>query len=714
MSKRKDSTENEDLPLFRIMSGATGGPSTGHGLTYQVDYAVLQALVLITKTLASPLEHLHLVIEPRTISETGVTRWDIALQPLDVNIEVKVNPTRKDIEEWLDTIRIAASSFPKRIFRFVFSEGNNSLLTTIKQMRRIATECNDNREKFNFLVSGEQIKDAETILKELGENAYLILQQIEIIQIHETVLEEHVYTTARTIAGEFGGEQLYRLLFDKFYHGISGRRSFSIKELIAEARNKRINITYQPQITSLDYDPLISATLFLLQDCSDGLPVEVIASAIGCDHEKLRRAAEKFLRSGEIVEDDDTWFVNNLTSDLEHEHGSNIISRALETLLKYIEFHKKEDKSLKQIDNAISLAEVCIEYHPQSVVQLFPTLDKLLKSRGNVQLVMDVAQLSIEAARYTKERSRETAEAVARCYVCGVSWAYQRMPGHLADARISYLKSRQIAEDINAHITLAFISKCLGRLCRIEVEQQEMSRDQKDAKLHESISLLEESIKRFNELQDLPQNLKNHEIADAYSLLGRTYLVMGNRSEAQNAVRRAFDLMENYNSKEFADLLILSGDIEAIYGERSVAETTYNRALTQYVDSGKLQASEIHARILRQRGLNYKAWGKISLAKTDFQKAAEIWDMLNRPENAAIARWEIISIEKGLPTQLIYRLEKEESIIKVAVVELYQRKMAERGQAKSHLSSRAKPDNNFVESLIKQAREQIAIANLND
>src|SRR5947209_1311837 len=113
MPKRKTVTEGTPItPLLPITSGEVGGPSTGHGMAYQVDYAVWQALNLISETLSSPQKDLKIVVEPRAISEEGITTWDIGLQPEDTNIEVKVNPTRKDVEEWLKNICKAAAGSP--------------------------------------------------------------------------------------------------------------------------------------------------------------------------------------------------------------------------------------------------------------------------------------------------------------------------------------------------------------------------------------------------------------------------------------------------------------------------------------------------------------------------------------------------------------------------------------------------------------------------
>lgn len=712
MPKRKIVKNGTDIaPMLPIMSGAVGGPSTGHGMAYQVDYAVWQALNLISDALCSYQKGLQIVIEPRAISETGITRWDIGLQPEDVNIEVKINPTRKDVEEWLDNIRKASTGSPHRSFKLVYSKGGNSLLNAVERLRGLAIECGEDANKFSDLAVREQIPDAEKVLTLLGEDAYLHLQRTSVDPFPETVLGKNIRLTARLLVGTEGEGHLYRLLYDKFSHGVAGRVAFAVTDLIDEAQQNKITFRQQPENAFSDYDPLILSTLFLLQACATGIPVEVITQAIDCDRNCLERVADTLIQDGQIIEDGDTWFIRPLTSELRHDYGDDILAHALDSLLYYIEHHKREEKAYAQVHNAIALARKCVAFRPRSVVPVFPVLDKLLKRTGDIQLVLEVAQLTIAAAKRVEPRTREEAEAVARALVCGVSWAYQRMPGHLDDARNAYVDSRDIAENIDDKVTLAFISKCLGRLCRMEAEQGDLGREERDAKLRESIQLLNDAVERFDSLQDYP--LKTHEIADSYSLLGRTYLVAKSPSKVDEALRRAFAMMENLHSKEYADLLILNGDFEMSRGSFLAADSSYKQALDVQLGSGP-DASEIRARVLRQRGKNFAAMKKVPEAKRDFQEAAEIWDKLGQHENAAAAQWEAISIEQQLPIQAVQMLDKEPSRVKLAMAELYSKRMAERGQATAHLSSREQPDKNFFERLLKEARQQTVIRDLNE
>lgn len=682
-------------------------------MAFQVDYAVWQALILIADYLSSPLNNFQIIIEPRTVSEDTITRWDIGLQPADLNIEVKINPKRNDIEEWLDQISKTSATTSHRMFRLVYSEGNNPLLKATKKLLQHTIEAGSDFEKFNSLVNKDSISDAEKVLERLGANSHQILQRMSIEQIPEVVLKQQTRVLANQVAGSVGGDRLYNLLFNKFFHGVAERKCFDIKELISEIKEKGIILKIQQEVTYFDYDPLLSASIFLLQFCKSGLPKNVIAKAVGCDIESLNKIGESLIQSGKIVENENTWFINSFLNEATHKHGSEILERALNALFIFINKHKEGETINEQVLNAIAIAKKSIDACPHAVVPLFTVLDKLLKSTGDLQLVMDAARLTIDAAKQINEdeRTDEQAEHVARAYVCGVSWVYQRIPGHLDDARSAYLDSRSIAEGIEAHVTLAFISKCLGRLCRMEAEQDDLSYEQKRSKLHESSDLLKESIERFENLQNF--DLKAHEIADSYSLLGRTYLVAEQLPKAGEAMRKAFCLMENRHSKEFADLLILNGDFETKQGNYDAAEKAYNQALTIQLQSGA-ESSEIRARILRQRGLNFKAMKKPAEAKRDIEEAATIWERLNRHENAAQALCEAKDIEQFFPVQVIQMLKKEPATVKLVVAQLHEKYMAERGQKKAFLSSREQPDKKYWQQLIKDAKRQIAIRDLNE
>src|SRR5215213_8106241 len=91
--------------------GAVGGPSTGRGMNYQIDYAVLKTLELLARSLCFQCRKWSVSVEPRAAGAGGPTQWDLAVEAPRSLIEAKLNPTRQEVLDWLDrSVTGAASS----------------------------------------------------------------------------------------------------------------------------------------------------------------------------------------------------------------------------------------------------------------------------------------------------------------------------------------------------------------------------------------------------------------------------------------------------------------------------------------------------------------------------------------------------------------------------------------------------------------------------
>ena len=126
------------------ISGATGGPSTGHGMNYQINYGVFKALDLMSRALSAPHKPWAIRIEPRAISGGILTRWDLGIEPPEKFAEAKLNPKRQEILDWLNHVRDAGASHREREFRLVYNEGGGPLLIALGHLIRIAHEAKDN------------------------------------------------------------------------------------------------------------------------------------------------------------------------------------------------------------------------------------------------------------------------------------------------------------------------------------------------------------------------------------------------------------------------------------------------------------------------------------------------------------------------------------------------------------------------------------------
>src|SRR5206468_2880638 len=101
--------------------------------------------------------------------------------------------------------------------------------------------------------------------------------------------------------------------------------------------------------------------------------------------------------------------------------------------------------------------------NPPSVADVYFKIEKLLKRRGDKHLVLQTAQLAIDASRRAHLRTPDIAKYEAHALICGQSWVFQRI-GRLPEARIAAEKSLQLGVDIGWERNTAYCTKCLGRL----------------------------------------------------------------------------------------------------------------------------------------------------------------------------------------------------------------------------------------------------------
>jgi len=149
---------------------------------------------------------------------------------------------------------------------------------------------------------------------------------------------------------------------------------------------------------------------------------------------------------------------------------ADLLCRALEALLRFIECYKYNTRARDQLQNALALARQCAEARPKSVAAVFMTLDKLLKNWGDKHLVLEIADLCIGAARCAP-RTRREVEGEAQALICGRSWVFQRI-GRLTEALIEAEKSLQLGKDIGWERDTVYCKKCMGRLYRMMAEQE--------------------------------------------------------------------------------------------------------------------------------------------------------------------------------------------------------------------------------------------------
>ena len=700
------------------LSGAIGGPAATRGMNYQIDNAILSTLDLISKSLSNPAENFLIKIEPRAISKNTLTNWDFATEPPEILYEVKLHPTRKDIIDWLERVREEALSTSNRKFFIVYNKGGGSLLHSIGQILRIFIESNNDVNNFNKLVEEENKNDINKIISYLGGNHYNLLKTIgEPIHAPELIFKKYINFSARQLAGEQGGKRLVETLFNKFHHAAPKRKTFLVRDIIDELKNKEIQLQAPPVINFENFSHNEISILTILQNCSQELALEVLSNATGLDSKDLKRDLINLEENNAISIEGELLTSRPFPNRKINSDNSTILSKALESLLDFIEKHKFETIGLNQVHNAFALAKICTKNNPLLVATVFGRLDKTLKRIGDKHLILEVAYLSIDAAKQRKQkRGKEEVEAEARALICGVSWVFQRL-GRIDEARAAAQKSRQLGEWMNLEVNLAFCEKCLGRLCRIEAETLK-DRNLKEANFLQSKALLQEAIERFTNLSGYGHT--HPEVGDCYSLLGRTYLVAGNLPKAEEVIGLAHRILFDKESKDYLDLRILTGELEAKKGNYKEAERYYFEVIQIIKNDDDPEKNEICARAHYGLGLTWIALSNQRFTKQakdlikrykdgaakEFEKASKIWRSLGELRSAFLSEWQEIKLVENIPEKILKTIEEEDLPVRVKSVELLKQSLH---KSNKHLSLRSEMPEQYLKQIINDARKLVAI-----
>src|SRR5216684_2390997 len=180
MGKRRSrSIAADDAALSTVLdAGATGGPANAHGVAYQLQVALYEALPILAETLAAPYKDLTITLEVRAIHDQGITRWDLGIGAATRLLEVKTNASRADVMEWLERIGFATSCDAD--FHLVYAATSGALMMSLANLQRIAREAGQDEQRFTTLCAHEQIKDADLILAKPGKDMFRLLGRMEL------------------------------------------------------------------------------------------------------------------------------------------------------------------------------------------------------------------------------------------------------------------------------------------------------------------------------------------------------------------------------------------------------------------------------------------------------------------------------------------------------------------------------------------------------
>ena len=480
-------------------------------------------------------------------------------------------------------------------------------------------------------------------------------------------------------------------------------------------------LTNQPRVEKPPLGPLVrhlpdldvreSAVAALLDLCPDPLPLEMVARVVGQQAIQLPTTLQRLLKSATLEIRNETVRLNDRSVDGLPAPSSDLVRTALEVALDLIENHRNAT-SRGQMMNIVALMRAAdIHTAPTQVSRTFQIIQSWLKSSGDRHLVLEVARHSIEASKVSpygpdQARGRQQVQDEAVAAICGVSWVYQRT-GRLSEALAEAHRSLALGQALHPpwDRNTAFCHKCLGRLTRMQSEGAEDARHRMTL-VTDSVQLLRKAIDEFKTLG------LEAEVGDCYSLLARTFLVVGDTAAARDAAREAEERLIESTNKDYLDLQIVKGDLmlpvsrrtaESLYtemlpGPRPTADGTPDAA---GVDDA--QKSEIIARAYLQRGRVRETLGDAMNARADFEQSAAIWDALKDPA-ADVAYWELERNAPWMDRETGLALMREPVGVRVRAARIVATEAARRPVGRSQ---RKNVPRKYLDDVICRAREQL-------
>ena len=504
----------------------------------------------------------------------------------------------------------------------------------------------------------------------------VVFEEADIPNIPSVLKSATYYVLGTDLETDGGYTRLYRAL---------------TKQPFAEHRT---NVTIRRCLPHLD--AIDSRVAALLNVCPHPVPPDVIAQVVVQAADALRATLQGLVDRSIVCYEKGLVRLVDPSARGIPEASDEIVDLTLGAVLNYVRSSSR-DQAQAQVMNGVALARTVTGRTSVHVSRSFRVLQSFLKSLGNKRLVLETARRSMDTAQAFAEeygeRETERVEDEAIAAICGVSWVYQRT-GRLSEAFDQAQHSLGLGEAIHWATNTAFCHKCMGRLRRLEAEEDSNEQERGEL-LRKSAGLLQTAISEFTSLD---QQL---EVGDCYSLLARTHLSANHLSLARNAIKEADTRLVEPGTKDYIDLNIVKADLLA-RSSRHSGEAMYTEIISTG-DDKDAQKSEIFARAYLHRGRVRARLGARDKALADFRQAARIWDDLQDP-TADDAHWEMERAGDWFDKRTELLLQEEPVGVRVRVARMAKEGQSARGEVRSQ---RATLPTNYVRGLIAKAREKL-------
>lgn len=608
-----------------------GGSSGGRGHRAHIEVGVREALTLLMRARSDPATRRSLGLECRHPSSAD-TSWDLFTADESGRrwTEVKDGDiAATDITTFATSVGRCFDPAAPDSFALRCRLPNQP----VKQLERLAALARETMGP--ALVSAGQTPREKQVLAALGADPAAKLARVSIETYSQRENADATNNDALLLAASAEYIALLELVRARVERSADEKAELDVSELLRAVEN-----VCGPATVTLSASRANDA-LALLRVLPDPVPLTVVANALDTTPATLLEGLGVLVAAGFVIVDQDMLRAAPGHWQLHAHDQARVLAQGLSALVTDAETHANRART--QIGNLLALGEACLDDAPEIVARIFEPAQKPAKDLGDKHRVLELANLTINAARRAV-RGRPEIEAEALALTCGVAWVLQRV-SELAPARDAIARSRKLGEEIFWPKNDAFCAKCAGRLDRM-LAQATTDERQRVALLRSSEAQLLDAIERFEKLH-VPD-----EVGDAWSLLARTYLVFGRYDDTRGAIEQARRRLSHGPNKDYIDLLLVDADWERERpgGNRPRAGALYREALELATPDGA-DRSEMRARAL----LGLAELLPTEEAVRTIEEAVAIYDDLQEFEHAARAELRALERRGVLIRELVNR-----------------------------------------------------------
>jgi tetratricopeptide (TPR) repeat protein len=611
--------------------------------------------------------------EPRSSGVNGQIAFDIGLNEANRQLEVKLAPTRSDIQDFVDSVADDPRSTDRTT---TFELVHGRLSRAAADLTEIARAAREAADPSHFLSLLTNLSDSQhELVSRLGVHSWARASQIKVTYLPESTARLQVEWITDRLYGEASARAARDHLSVRFAAAAAKRETFDVRTLHDDLASAGVHSHFAPVADLTGLSTHIQDAIAILAALDVPVPLFVVSTVVGVDEHKLAADLDAFVAWGSV--DGSRALLLTISIDgVSHSRRELLLAEALKELLDIAQDRSRRSLAITQIRNITRLAEDLAVSRPALVSSVYPLAEKLFKTTGNLQLALTTARLSLRASGRPPTResvvSNQQLRDRAQTLICGESWVLQRV-GELDEADRLASESLALGEHLGWDRNTAYCLKCRGRLLRMRAEL--LDGTERQHLLEESERSLLKAIDRFSDAAEFGPD--DPEVGDCFSLLARTFLVAGKRSAAWRALLQGQNLLERERGqKDWADAQILEADLLVGDGDYPGAIRRLDEVLELFPASADSDATEIAARALVARartreGRDPKRSGK------DYEIAASLYERLEDYRRADEITWAKLVIMGAVPPDIKPFLEDEDVQVRVAAVAVLERELME-------------------------------------